>query len=102
LDPLGQYRCKCNNLLGLNLLSEVSVKRSPACFNEIRIMSSLQFIGVRRGLLRPERVLFLSPNTRNKIISENVKGFACDVAHFAWGTFESFLPVLHSLTAWYS
>jgi hypothetical protein len=83
LDPLGQYRCKCNNLLGLNLLSEVSVKRSPACFNEIGMTSSVQFIGVRRGLLRPERVLFLSPNIRNKLISENAKGFVCDVAHFA-------------------
>jgi hypothetical protein len=83
LDPLGQYRCKCNKLLGLNLLSEVWVKNSPTYTNEIGMMSSVQFTGVRRGLLRPERVLFLSPNARNKLISENVKGFTSDVAHFA-------------------
>ena len=83
VDPLGQYRCKCNNLLGLNLLSEVWVKRSPTYTDEIGLMSSVQFTGVRRGLLRPERVLFLSPNTRNKLLSENVKGFTSDVAHYA-------------------
>jgi hypothetical protein len=56
-DPKGECRCALGDLLGLNLLSEVTIQattRSAADF-----VSSRQFIGARRGLLRPERVILI-------------------------------------------
>ena len=78
-DPKNEYRCPEGHIIGLNLLSEVSV--SSATRGEADIIASRQFIGVRRGLLRPERVILSSPKVRQLIDSEKLKGCEVEVAH---------------------
>lgn len=78
-DCSGEYRCSRGDLLGLNLLSEVWVDRRS--HDDIDIVASKQFVGCRRGLLRPERLIFVSPKLRHILTSENLKGFGVDVAH---------------------
>ncbi len=67
------------DLIGLNLLSEVWVDRSP--LSDAGIVGSRQFIGARRGLLRPERVLLITQQLRTMIESEGLKGIRIEVAH---------------------
>lgn len=67
------------DLLGLNLLSEVSVRSSTV--GEEDLVGSRQFIGVRRGLLRPERIILISPKFQRLIDSEKLNGCEIEVAH---------------------
>ena len=78
-DSKGEYRCPEGDLIGLNLLSEVSI--GSVSRGEADIVASRQFIGVRRGLLRPERVLLVSPKLWRLIDSEKLKGCEVEVAH---------------------
>jgi len=45
------------------------------------IVASRQFIGVRRGLLRPERVILVSPKLRRLVAAERLTGCELEVAH---------------------
>jgi hypothetical protein len=78
-DPEGEYRCPLGDLIGLNLLSEVSIK-STSCVED-DIICSRQFIGTRRGVLRPRRVILISPKAQSLIHSEALRGLKVEVAH---------------------
>jgi len=78
-DEKAECRCPLGDLVGLNLLSEVSIK--SASRGDADIVCSRQFIGVRRGLLRPERIILVSPKVRQLIESEKLKGVEIEVAH---------------------
>jgi len=78
-DEKGECRCPLGDLIGLNLLSEVSIKSTSR--GNADIISSRQFVGVRRGLLRPERIILVSPKVRRLIESEKLKGVEIEVAH---------------------
>jgi len=78
-DRGGEYRCTLGDLLGLNLVSEVSVRSSS--IGEGDFVGSREFIGVRRGLLRPERIVLISPKVQRLIDSEKLKGCEIEVAH---------------------
>lgn len=78
-DPKDECRCPEGHLIGLNLLSEVYI--SSASRGEADIVASRQFIGVRRGLLRPERVTLISPRVSRLIETEKLKGCQVEVAH---------------------
>jgi hypothetical protein len=78
-DPKGECRCPSGDLIGLNLLSEVSIR--AASRGNADIVCSRQFIGARRGLLRPNRVMLISPKFWNFIESESLKGIKIEVAH---------------------
>ena len=78
-DPDGQCSCPLGDLIGLNLLSEVSI--SAANVSGADIICSRQFIGVRRGLLRPSRVILISPKFWRLIDSESLRGDSIEVAH---------------------
>lgn len=79
-DTTGQYRCSRGDLIGLARLSEVSI--SHASYNGFDIVASRQFVGTRRGLLRPERFLLVSPKLRQVIKDEKLTGCEFEVAHF--------------------
>ncbi len=79
-DVKGECRCPLGDLIGLNLLSEVSIK-SASRGNE-DIITTQQFVGTRRGLLRPERIILASSKLRRLIESEKLKGLEVEVAHF--------------------
>lgn len=78
-DAAGECRCPQGDLIGLNLLSEVSVK--AATRGAADIVCTRQFIGARRGLLRPERIILISPKVWLRLESEKLKGWEVDVAH---------------------
>jgi hypothetical protein len=77
-DQVGEYRCPTGDLIGLARLSEVWANRSS--YNGHDVVASRQFIGTRRGLLRPERLLFISPRLRRIIEDQKVKGCKLEVA----------------------
>lgn len=79
-DATGQYRCSRGDLIGLARLSEVSISRSS--YNGSDIVASRQFAGTRRGLLRPERFLLVSPKLRQVIKEAKLTGCEFEVAHF--------------------
>ena len=86
IDPLdedvgGKHRCKNGDLLGLNLLSEVTLRSSSWVGTDVS--GSQGFIGIRRGLLRPERLILISPKVRRLMHSENIRGARYSIAHLA-------------------
>jgi hypothetical protein len=78
-DAEGKYRCESGDLIGLNLLSEVSI--DAASRGDADLICTRQFIGNRQGLLRPERVLLVSPKLGRLIWSEKLKGVELEVVH---------------------
>jgi hypothetical protein len=78
-DPNGEYRCPRGDLAGFNLLSELSV--SAASTGDADIVFTRQFVGARRGVLRPARAILVSQKVRRLIESENLKGCRIEVAH---------------------
>jgi len=78
-DPKGEGRCPLGHLIGLNRLSEVSI--SATTRGDVDVVSSRQFVGVRRGVLRPERLILISPKARSIIESEGLKGTTIEVAY---------------------
>jgi hypothetical protein len=78
-DIAGQYRCSHGDLMGLARLTEVSINHSS--YNGFDIAASRQFVGTRRGLLRPERFLVVSPKLHQVIKEEKLKGCELEIAH---------------------
>jgi hypothetical protein len=82
-DKRGECRCAAGDLIGLNLLSEITI--SSASLVKADFLASRQFVGVRRGLLRPRRIVLVSPRVYQLISSENLKGARVEVAHVGRG-----------------
>ncbi|WP_113960016.1 hypothetical protein [Roseimicrobium gellanilyticum] len=80
-DVKGECRCPLGDLVGLNLLSEVTITSGSR--GEADIFCTRQFVGVRRGLLRPERIILISPKVWRVLVSEKIKGVEIEVAHIA-------------------
>jgi hypothetical protein len=74
------YKCPKGHLIGLNLLSEAFVLNNQS-INEYDFFRSKQKIGVKRGLLQPESLIFCSNVFREIIIEENLTGFEFEVTH---------------------
>ena len=67
------------DVVGLNLLSEVTVRR--ATLPEADVMETRQMIGVRRGLLRPRPLLLLSARAWRAVSAAGIRGLSVEVAH---------------------
>src|SRR5581483_562730 len=80
-DPDGECRCPLGDLIGLNLLSEISLK--SATRGTADAISTRQYIGVRRGLLPPEREIVISAKFWKLLESEKVKGYEVEVAYLS-------------------
>jgi hypothetical protein len=78
-DEEGRCRCPLGDLIGLTLLSEISI--ASASRGSADIVRTRQFTGVRRGLLRPEQLILISPKLAKLIESEKLKGCEVEVAH---------------------
>ena len=80
-DHHGEGSCTCTSgdLIGLNLLSELSVERASR--GSADLVCSRQFIGVRRGLLRPQRPILTSPKLYRLFKSLDAKGAKFEVVH---------------------
>ena len=71
--------CPRGDLLGVSLLSEVWLRRSSYVGTDM--VKSVQYVGVRRGLLRPRNILFISQRLRRIFEENQVKGLELEVAH---------------------
>lgn len=78
MDDEGMYRCPAGDKLGLNRLSVVTIERATQ--GKTDFISSAGYVGVRRGLLRPERLIFVSQKVRQLIESERLRGLSLEVA----------------------
>lgn len=70
-DLSGSQRCPKGDLLGLNLLSEITIASNAS---DEDLFASKGFVGVRRGLLRPERPMFASQRLYRALESARLKG----------------------------
>ena len=73
------YKCPLGHTIGLNLISEPYIQKSPL-IGEYDFFLSTQKIGVKRGLLMPEPLYLCSPAFRKMIIEENLSGFDFEIA----------------------
>jgi hypothetical protein len=80
-DIKGEHRCPYGDTIGLNLLSELSISRLDFEKANADIVETRQYIGTRRGLLRPERRLIISPRFREVLVKSKVKGHSIEVVH---------------------
>jgi hypothetical protein len=78
-DKKGEYRCANGHKAGLNILSELTVQRET--LGKFDIISTRQFVGLRLGLLRPHRLIVVSPKVRMIIAENKLKGVKIEVAH---------------------
>ncbi len=79
-DPEGKYRCPRGDNIGHRFLSEVFVQR--AARDEADVMLTKQVTGPRRGLLRPQPAILVTPQLRQVLQKHRIKGVAFEVAHF--------------------
>ncbi len=78
-DPNGLYRCPFGHIVGLNLLSEVTVSRADWDGSDVACTKDM--VGVRAGLLRPHPILLMSPRLRRLFSEHSVRGFEIEVVH---------------------
>lgn len=72
-------KCPLGDTVGLGTLSEVTVKRDA--WNRGGFVETKQFVGVRRGLLRPRPVVLISAEARRTIIEARLTGLTFEVAY---------------------
>ena len=78
-DPQGTYRCPLGHVAGLNLLSEVSVRREHQPETDFAITH--EHVGDRRGVLRPAPLLLVTQRVRTALIEHEIKGYDLEVVH---------------------
>jgi hypothetical protein len=80
-DREGKYRCPLGHVVGLRVLSEVWVDREGVGESDISI--SNEFVGIKRGLLRPSRMIFVSVSAWNRLRHIGSGGWSVEVAHLS-------------------
>ena len=81
-DEKGEYRCPKGHVLGLNLLSEVWVKRKD--WDGADVCATKQWVGMRSrngGVFRPHPLLLISQRMRRLLDDLKAKGHQLEVAH---------------------
>ncbi len=73
------YKCPKGHTLGLRLLSEPYIIDTQK-INEFDFFSSVQKIGVKRGLLNPEPIYLCSASFRNMVMENKLSGFGFEIA----------------------
>lgn len=80
-DAVGNGRCPRSHVVGLNLLSEVTVTRES--LSEADVMATRQMVGDRRGLLRPRPILLITRKAWRMIETAKLKGLTIEIAHIS-------------------
>jgi hypothetical protein len=83
VDPFGSTedatRCANQDTLGLNQISELTIARYGAELSDYHVTN--EYVGVRRGLLRPSRPILISSRFFRILRERKVKGFEVQLAH---------------------
>jgi hypothetical protein len=72
-------RCPRGDVVGLNVMSELTVRRSS--LGGADLSATAQMVGARSGLLRPRRFLLLSPRAWRAFREAGAKGLVVEIAH---------------------
>ncbi|MBZ4400412.1 MULTISPECIES: hypothetical protein [unclassified Myxococcus] len=80
LDARNEHRCPKGHLAGLNQLSELYVEHASHDGSDICLTDKM--FGDRRGELRPEPRLLISPKLRDVLTRMQANGFLLELAHF--------------------
>ncbi|NVJ05329.1 hypothetical protein HUW63_08785 [Myxococcus sp. AM001] len=80
LDEDDAFRCPLGHIAGLNQISELYVERSSLDDADVAVTDKL--FGDRRGELRPEPRLLISPRLRDALQALPAQGYALEAAHF--------------------
>lgn len=72
-------RCPRGDTLALNLISELRLR--PSSLDTFDVTRTRQFFGVRRGVLRPEPQILVSPRLWALVERNRLKGARVEVAH---------------------
>jgi ribosomal protein S14 len=75
------YKCPRGHTIGLNVLSEAHVLRSQQ-LEQHDFFTSVQKVGVKRGFLRPQPLMFCSSAFREMVKNQKLSGFEFEIAHF--------------------
>jgi hypothetical protein len=73
--------CPNGDLLGLRLISELWLRDETVPDRDI--MTTQQYIGTRRGLLRPQRVMVVSRRLATAIEERGLSGFRLEPVNLA-------------------
>lgn len=76
-DRSHRHACPKGDLLGIRLVSQVFTENPLARGMDFCVSS--EFVGLRSGVLRPEKLLFASPHAREVLVREKVRGCEFDV-----------------------
>ena len=78
-DDAGEYVCPLGHVVGLNLISELSVER--AGWDGSDFIQTREAVGVRRGYLMPEHPIIVSPRIGRLIRDNRIKGARLEVVN---------------------
>jgi hypothetical protein len=78
-DDDGEYRCPVGHTIGLNLFSEVTATLEDQSPWDVSL--TRQWIGVRRGVLRPQPLVVISNKCLRLIQNSGLKGMTFEVVH---------------------
>ena len=78
LDQRNEFRCPRGHLIGARVISETFVRAETVGSDDILL--SRQFIGGRSGLLRPNRLLFVSARLFHALRETKFTGFEYEIA----------------------
>ncbi|MCP3163419.1 hypothetical protein [Myxococcus qinghaiensis] len=81
LDEDNAQRCPKGHVVGLNVLSELSLRRSD--YDGSDLTWTRQQLGMRSGVLRPHPLLLMSPKLHGLLVELKVKRLDIEVAHLA-------------------
>lgn len=82
-NAMGEYKCPIGHVLGLRRLSELTVLQSS--LTEVDLQATRGAVGIRAGVLRPERILVLSKRLRDAFTQRGLKGLDFEVVRVARG-----------------
>jgi hypothetical protein len=81
-DKQGLYRCPVGHIEGLNILSELNIKKDT--YKHLYdIAVTRQHVGRLMGKIMPSPLIVISPRFRDLLVSNNIKGFKTEVAYLA-------------------
>lgn len=72
-------RCPEGHLLGLNLVSEVHI--SAETRSDFDIAFTREYVGVRRGVIRPRQLLLVSQRIRALFMRHEITGYRLEIVH---------------------
>jgi hypothetical protein len=81
-DEQGEYRCPRGHMAGMNILSELSVRRED--WDGSDLCATKQYVGYRSrngGAFRPHPLLLVSQRLRRLLGELKARGFELEVAH---------------------